>query len=185
MVPGQAQSGWKAVIGYVCSLDDTSISFLFSAELRVESWAYAQGIHWATSPAHFMVIRSVSSVYAWWCAACIEADTTNPSRLLACGNTCVKESACHAFLWGRLIEMRTMTPSLTHSGILFTGRGLVRGLDQGFLAACRVCCNSWCRSAESSENGTQPSGKKARELSWPLSKLNTFFFYFEGVYALL
>lgn len=136
------------------------------------------GKHRATSPAHFMVIRSVSSVYAWWCAACIEADTTNPSRLLACGNTCVKESACHAFLWGRLIEMRTMTPSLTHSGILFTGRGLVRGLDQGFLAACRVCCNSWCRSAESSENGTQPSGKKARELSWPLSKLNTFFFLF-------
>lgn len=68
------------------------------------------GKHWATSPAHFVVIRSVSSVYAWWCAACIEADTTNPSRLLACGNTCVKESACHAFLWGRLIEIRTMTP---------------------------------------------------------------------------
>lgn len=53
MVPGQAQSGWKAVIGYVCSLDDTSISFLFfSAELRVESWAYA---HWANTgqtPSH-------------------------------------------------------------------------------------------------------------------------------------
>lgn len=86
------------------------------------------------------------------------------------------KSACHAFLWERLIEIGTGTPSLAHSRILFTGRGLVRGLPQGFLAAYRVCCKPWSRSAESLENGTQPSRKKASELSWPLSKLNTFFF---------
>lgn len=49
MVPGQAQRGKKVVIGYVCSLDVTSISFLFSAELRVESWASA---YWANTEPH-------------------------------------------------------------------------------------------------------------------------------------
>lgn len=188
MVPGQAQSGKKAVSGYVCSLDVPSISFLFlfcRGEGRILGLC-TLGKHWATSPARFVVICSISSVYAEWCFACIGADTTtlaSPGRLLACGNTCVEKSACHAFLWERLIEIRTRTPSLTHSRILFTGRGL----HQGFLAAYRVCSKSWSRSTESLENGPQPSGKKASEISWPLSKLNTFFFFcfVEGVYALL
>lgn len=118
MVPGQAQSGWKAVIGYVCSLEVTSLSSFFSAELRIESWGYA---HWANTEPHLQPIswsfvEFLQSMHSGMLPALRLTPQTlaPPGRLQAYGNTCVRESACHTFLWGRLMEIRTMTPSLTH-----------------------------------------------------------------------
>lgn len=151
------------IISYVYSLDVTSIPFVGLLHT-------GQTLSHIPSPFHSYLFLFLFSIHSSVSPALGPHSNPSISWLAArVWKHLCKRCSPH------LIEIRRRTPSLTESSILLPARG---GLHQGFLAACRVWCNSWSRSVESSENGTQPSGRKMCEPACLLPKLDTFFFFF-------
>lgn len=187
MVPGQAQSGWKAVIGYVCSLDDTSISFLFfSAELRVESWAYA---HWANTEPHLQPISwSFVQFLQSMHGGVLPALRLTPQTLVGCWRveTPVWKKVLATLFCeeGWLKWERWRLPSHTAESCSQAG-----ALSGAFTKVFWLLAESVVTHDVEVQRvrRTVPSQVGRKRVSFPdlFPSWTLFFFYFEGVYALL